>query len=85
MAGRSGAEALAGLTVSEEETVFATADDSLTHPDYFSHVLDRHLVGSDLPRFRFHDIRHNPAQGRSPGEGRQRTPRHSRPAFTTTV
>ena len=50
--------ALIGATVSEDETVFARPDGELTHPDYFSQVFDRHCAGSELPRIRFHDLRH---------------------------
>lgn len=53
--------ALARLTVSEDETVFAGPDGSLTHPGYVSQVFDRRLAGSDLPRIRFHDLRHTHA------------------------
>ena len=53
--------ALIGATVSEDETVFARPDGELTHPDYFSQVFDRHCAGSELPRIRFHDLRHTHA------------------------
>lgn len=62
--------ALAGLKVSEDETVFAGPDGSLTHADYFSQVVDRHVAASDPTRIRLHT-------SATP------TPRScSRPAFT---
>ena len=81
--------ALAGLTVSEDETVFASPDGSLTHPDYFSQVFDRHLAASDLPRIRFHDLRHTHATillktGVHVKVVSERLG-HSSPAFTMTV
>ena len=81
--------ALTGLKVAEDETVFATADGRLTHPDYFSHVFDRHLAGSDLPRIRFHDLRHTHAtimlKKGVPVKVVSERLGHSSPAFTMTV
>lgn len=81
--------ALAGLKVSEDETVFAGPDGSLTHPDYFSQVFDRHLATSELPRIRFHDLRHTHATillkaGVHVKVVSERLG-HSSPAFTMTV
>ncbi|WP_195210497.1 site-specific integrase [Actinomarinicola tropica] len=80
---------LAGLKVSEDETVFACPDGSLTHPDYFSQVFDRHLATSELPRIRFHDLRHTLATillkaGVHVKVVSERLG-HSSPAFTMTV
>lgn len=81
--------ALAGLKVSEDETVFAAPDGSLTHPDYFSQVFDRHLAASDLLRIRFHDLHHTHATillkaGVHVKVVSERLG-HSSPAFTMTV
>jgi integrase len=81
--------ALAGLKVSEDETVFARPDGSLTHPDYCSQVFDGHLAASDLPRIRFHDLRHTHATillkaGVHVKVVSERLG-HSSPAFTMTV
>lgn len=41
--------------------VFAKPDGSPLHPDYFSQVFDRLVAKMDLPRIRFHDLRHTHA------------------------
>ena len=81
--------ALIGATVSEDETVFARPDGELTHPDYFSQVFDRHCAGSELPRIRFHDLRHTHAtillKAGVPVKVVSERLGHSSPAFTMTV
>ena len=41
--------------------VFSREDGSLIHPDTFSFWFDRHVRAADVPRIRFHDLRHTHA------------------------
>lgn len=41
-----------------ERLVFCKPDGSPYHPDWFRQVFERKVAGSDLPRIRFHDLRH---------------------------
>jgi integrase len=49
---------LAGIRAEESDLVFAKADGSPIHPDYFSQVFERLVAKMDLPRIRLHDLRH---------------------------
>ncbi len=52
---------LVGRRDDDAALVFAQADGSPVHPDYFSQVFERHVAKSELPRIRLHDLRHTHA------------------------
>lgn len=80
---------LVGRQASNDDMVFARPDGSPVHPDYFSQCFERHLAKSDLPRIRFHDLRHTHAtillKANVPVKVVSERLGHSSPAFTMTV
>lgn len=49
---------LLGAGYSDHDLVFAQADGSPVHPEYFSMAFDRRVARYKLPRIRLHDLRH---------------------------
>ncbi|MCU1498517.1 MAG: hypothetical protein JWM47_2470 [Acidimicrobiales bacterium] len=80
---------LVGRQASNDDMVFARPDGTPVHPDYFSQSFERHLAKSDLPRIRFHDLRHTHAtillKANVPVKVVSERLGHSSPAFTMTV
>jgi integrase len=80
---------LVGRRHDEAALVFAQADGSPVHPDYFSQVFERHVARSNLPRIRLHDLRHTHAtillQAGVPVKVVSERLGHSSPAFTMSV
>ena len=52
---------LLGLSVGEDDRVFAREDGQPIHPDLFSQTFDRAVARLDIPRIRLHDLRHTHA------------------------
>ncbi|MFT3851364.1 MAG: site-specific integrase [Ilumatobacteraceae bacterium] len=50
-----------GLRPKDDSLVFADPDGSPVHPDLFSQTFDRLVADADVPRIRFHDLRHTHA------------------------
>lgn len=50
-----------GVRTDESGFVFARPDGDPLHPDYFSQAFERLIAKMDLPRIRFHDLRHTHA------------------------
>lgn len=50
-----------GVRTDESGFVFAKANGDPLHPDYFSQTFERLIAKMDLPRIRFHDLRHTHA------------------------
>jgi integrase len=80
---------LVGRRDDEDALVFAQANGSPVHPDYFSQVFERHVARSELPRIRLHDLRHTHAtillQAGVPVKVVSERLGHSSPAFTMSV
>ena len=80
---------LVGRRDDDASLVFAQADGSPVHPDYFSQVFERHVARSELPRIRLHDLRHTHAtillQAGVPVKVVSERLGHSSPAFTMSV
>ncbi len=80
---------LVGRRDDDAALVFAQADGSAVHPDYFSQVFERHVAKSELPRIRLHDLRHTHAtillQAGIPVKVVSERLGHSSPAFTMSV
>lgn len=75
--------------MAEHDHVFAKADGRPLHPDYFSQVFERHMVKSELPTIRLHDLRHTHAtillKAGVPVKVVSERLGHSSPAFTMSV
>lgn len=52
---------LLGSGYEDRDLVFARPDGTPTHPELISETFDRVVTRSDLPRIRFHDLRHTHA------------------------
>jgi integrase len=50
-----------GVRADDSGFVFARPDGDPLHPDYFSQAFERLIAKMDLPRIRFHDLRHTHA------------------------
>lgn len=52
---------LVGIGYEDNDLVFAREDGRPIHPDLFSQIFDRTVAKLDVPRIRFHDLRHTHA------------------------
>jgi integrase len=52
---------LVGIGYADNDLVFAREDGRPIHPDLFSQIFDRTVAKLDVPRIRFHDLRHTHA------------------------
>ena len=50
-----------GSEYCDQDLVFSTENGGPLHPEAFAKVFDRRVATSDLPRIRFHDLRHTHA------------------------
>ena len=50
-----------GHPVELDDPIFTNATGRAVHPESISQLFDRHLARTDIPRIRFHDLRHTHA------------------------